>query len=77
MVERILDNNQVGFVGDTRREVFGNAESNLREVLVAFFENAVVNTTIFGFVRTGTRNEMVLTTKMHRKGKDFDLSSDT
>ena len=37
------------------------------------FENAVVNTSIFLCQRTDTRNQHVFSTKMHRKGKNFNL----
>ena len=37
------------------------------------FENAVVNTSIFICQRTGTKCEHVYSTKMHRKGKNFNL----
>ena len=37
------------------------------------FENAVVNTSIFLCQRTGTKCENVYSTKMHRKGKNFNL----
>lgn len=39
------------------------------------FENAVVNTSIIKFRRTGTKCRKVLSTKMYRKGKRFNLSS--
>lgn len=38
------------------------------------FENAVVNTTILQFKRTNTPLQTIETTKMYRKGKDFDLN---
>ena len=38
------------------------------------FENAVVNTTIFSFVRSNTKNKFLHTTKMYRKGRGFDLN---
>ena len=37
------------------------------------FKNAVVNTSIIAFRKTRTINRSVLATKMHRRGKDFDL----
>lgn len=39
------------------------------------FENAVVNTSIVQFRRTGTKCKKILATKMYRKGKRFDLQS--
>ena len=39
------------------------------------FENAVVNTSIVQFRRTGTKCKEVLATKMYRKGRRFNLSS--
>lgn len=39
------------------------------------FENAVVNTSIVQFTRTGTTCKKILATKMYRKGKRFDLQS--
>ena len=39
------------------------------------FENAVVNTSIFICQRTDTRNQHVFSTKMHRKGKSFNLQN--
>lgn len=37
------------------------------------FKNAVVNNSIIMFQKTGTRCEQLLSTKMNRRGKDFDL----
>ena len=37
------------------------------------FENAVVNTSIFICQRTDTENQHVFSTKMHRKGRNFNL----
>ncbi len=39
------------------------------------FENAVVNTSIFQCQRTDTECRQVLSTKMHRKGKTFNLQN--
>ena len=39
------------------------------------FENAVVNTSIVQFRRTGTKCKEVLATKMYRKGRRFNLGS--
>lgn len=39
------------------------------------FENAVVNTSIVKFRRTGTKCKKILSTKMYRKGRNFNLSS--
>lgn len=39
------------------------------------FENAFVNTTIFQFKRTASCLRRVLTTKMYRKGRSFDLGN--
>ena len=39
------------------------------------FENAVVNTSIVKFCRTGTKCKKVFSTKMYRKGRKFDLST--
>ena len=39
------------------------------------FENAVVNTSIFFCQRTDTRIQYVYSTKMHRKGKNFNLQN--
>ncbi len=37
------------------------------------FKNAVVNNSILMFQKTGTRCEQLLSTKMYRRGKNFDL----
>ena len=37
------------------------------------FENAVVNTSIFFFVKTNTKCKQIFSTKMYRKNKDFDI----
>ncbi|MCK9265545.1 Eco57I restriction-modification methylase domain-containing protein [bacterium] len=39
------------------------------------FENSVVNTAILFFIKTLARNEQIMTTKMYRKGKRFDLAN--
>lgn len=39
------------------------------------FENAVVNTSIIRFVKTGTKCKQLLATKMHRKGHNFNLQA--
>lgn len=39
------------------------------------FENAVVNTSIFLCQKTGKKCKKVFSTKMHRKGRDFNLQS--
>jgi hypothetical protein len=37
------------------------------------FENAVVNTSIFFLIKSGSKCERILSTKMYRKSKEFDL----